>query len=226
MSTTEEFFAAIGTGDLTRMEALLATEPALASAINGSGISAVRWAANHGQTGVLERLLATGVELNVFEAASTGDLERLRDLLEADPALARAHSVDGFSALGLAAFFGHPEILSQLLAAGADPNAASRNPMRVTPLHSASAHRNPSVSLAMAESLLGAGADPNVQQQGGWTPLHQAAAHRRRELVELLLAHGADAGARSEDGRTAEQKAAEGGDEEIALRLQRRIEIP
>jgi hypothetical protein len=34
MSTTEEFFTAIGTGDLARMEALLATEPAQASANN------------------------------------------------------------------------------------------------------------------------------------------------------------------------------------------------
>jgi ankyrin repeat protein len=226
MTTTAEFFDAIGTGDVARVEAFLATEPALASATNESGISAVLWAAYHGQSAVLERLLASGVELTVFEAAAAGDLARLRALLKADPSLARAHSVDGFSALGLAAFFGHPEALSLLLEAGADPNTASRNPMQVTPLHSASAHRIPDVSLRMAESLLGAGASPNVQQQGGWTPLHQAAAHGHVELLELLLAHGADASARSEDGQTAGQKAAEGGHEEIARRLQRQIEIP
>jgi ankyrin repeat protein len=226
MNTTAEFFGAIGTGDLASIEALLATEPALASAIHESGISAVLWAAYHGQAAVLERLLTAGVELNVFEAAAAGDLARLRTLLQADASLARAHSVDGFSALGLAAFFGHPELLSLLLGAGADPNAASRNPMQVTPLHSASAHRNADVSLRMAESLLAAGANPNVRQQGGWTPLHQAAAHGHGELLELLLAHSADARARSDDGQTAEEKATEGGHDEVARRLQREIETP
>lgn len=226
MTNSAEFFGAIGIGDVARVEALLATDPALASATNEAGISAVLWAAYHGQAGTLKRLLAAGVDLNVFEAAAVGDLARLRTLLHKDPALARAHSVDGFSALGLAAFFGHPEVLSALLAAGANPDAASLNPMRVTPLHSAVAHRNPDVSLRMAELLLGAGADPNVQQHGGWTPLHQAAAHGQGELVELLLAHGADIRTRSEDGQSAEEKATAGGHDDVARRLQREIEIP
>lgn len=228
MSTTAEFFSAIQDGDLARVNAFLAEAPTLAGACNEAGISAVLWAAYHGRAPVVERVVAADPSLNVFEAAAVGDISRVRARLEENPSLVHAQSTDGFFPLGLAAFFGHLEVLTFLLSCGADPNAASRNPMQVTPLHSAAAHREPEVSLRMAEALLRGGADPNVKQQGGWTPLHQAAAHGRGALLELLLSHGADADARSADGQTPEQKATEGGYADVAQRLRRQItaELP
>ena len=57
-----------------------------------------------------------------------------------------------------------------LLAAGAPPDADAVNTFKVRPIHSAAAVRDrTSVRL-----LLEAGADPNVRQQGGYTPLHTA----------------------------------------------------
>jgi len=107
-------------------------------------------------------------------------------------------------------------VVALLLARGSSPTAASRNAMRVTPLHSAAAHRENSTSLLMCRELLSHGANPNVRQQGGWTPMHEAAAHGRLELASLLLGHGARAQARSDDGRTPVDMALAGGHSAVA----------
>lgn len=221
MAVTTEFFEAVRVGDMDRVGALLRGDSSLASATNERGISALLWALYNGQPKVADRLIASGIELNIFEAAAAGDVARTRALLASDPSLASAHSADGFSPLGLAAFFGRLEVLDLLLSEGADPNAASRNSMRVTPLHSAAAHRGAETALRMVDALLRSGANPNAQQHGGWTPLQQAAAHGQLEMVELLLASGADAAIQSDDGLTAADKAAAGGFRGVEERLRR-----
>src|SRR6202008_2543160 len=50
-------------------------------------------------------LLAGDPELDVFEAAALGRVERLRELLDEDPSRANAFGNDGFQPLGLACFF-------------------------------------------------------------------------------------------------------------------------
>src|ERR1700756_513555 len=74
-----------------------------------------------------DELLAETPELTVFEAAATGDTDRLRQLLDDDPSLANAFGADGFHPLGLACFFGHVDAARLLLDRGADVNALSRN---------------------------------------------------------------------------------------------------
>ena len=44
---------------------------------------------------------------------------------------------------------------------------------------------------------------PNARQEGGWTALHAAAQNGDREIVELLLAHGADLKARADNNQGA-----------------------
>lgn len=156
-----------------------------------------------------------------FDAIRAGDLARVELLLGADPLLTDAVSDDGVSPLGLAASSGQPEVLEFLLKSGADPNAAPRDEMGVTPLHLAVAHQQPEKSLQMATALLLSGADPNVQQHGGWTPLHEAAALGRAKILVLLLDHGANPNAVTADGKTPGQKAREAGHREIATRLHR-----
>src|SRR4029077_10426673 len=114
---------------------------------------------------------ATGLELTVSEAAASGDLGRVRGLVDGDPALACAFGPDGFHPLGLAAFFHHAEVVTFLIAAGADVSAPSRNSMRVTALHSAIAGQDRESTLA----LIAAGADVNAKQQDDFTALHAAA---------------------------------------------------
>jgi len=62
--------------------------------------------------------------------------------------------------------------------------------------------------IAKSRQLLDNGADPNVGDQRGMTPLMHAAGASRLELVELLLARGAKLNARDRDGDTALKHAA------------------
>ena len=52
-------------------------------------------------------------------------------------------------------------------------------------------------------ALLEAGADADVRQQGGFTPLLAAAHADDAELARLLLDHGADRALAADDGRDA-----------------------
>jgi ankyrin repeat protein len=135
--------------------------------------------------------LAAGRELDIFEASALGCTGRVRDLVDADPSLANAWADDGFQPLGLASFFGHAETARVLVEHGAEVNSASRNPMRVMPLHSAAAAQDPDVRYEIAKLLLDAGADPNARQQDDYTPLLAADQHGDARLRDLLVAHGA-----------------------------------
>jgi uncharacterized protein len=60
---------------------------------------------------------------------------------------------------------------------------------------------------AIAEVLLQAGADPNAQPEGCWTPLHQTVAQSQDEepdvrLIRILLDHGADPNRPDPNGQT------------------------
>jgi uncharacterized protein len=153
-------------------------------------MSDVLQAIYHGDRDEAERL-AAGRELNVFEASALGRTERVRELLDEDPSLANAWAEDGFQPLGLASFFGHEEAARVLVERGAEVNSASRNPMKVMPLHSAAAAQDPDVRYSIARLLLEAGADPNARQQDEYTPLMAADQHGDGRLRDLLVAHGA-----------------------------------
>jgi uncharacterized protein len=138
-----------------------------------------------------DELLAADPELDVFEAAAVGKTERLRELLDQDPSLANAWADDGFQPLGLASFFGHVEAARLLLELGAEVNSASRNEMKVMPLHSAAATSDPGKRYELAKLLLEHGADPNARQQDDYTPLMAGEQHGDERLRELLIEHGA-----------------------------------
>ena len=137
-----------------------------------------------------EELLAADPELDVFEAAAVGKADRLRELLDADPGLANAWAEDGFQPLGLASFFGHVEAARLLVERGAEVNSASRNEMKVMPLHSAAATGDPEARYEISKLLLEHGADPNARQQDDFTPLMAAEQQGDERLKKLLVEHG------------------------------------
>jgi uncharacterized protein len=138
-----------------------------------------------------DELLGADPELDVFEAAAVGRTERLGELLDGDSSLANAWAEDGFQPLGLASFFGHVGAARFLIEHGAEVNSASRNDLRVMPLHSAAATGDPDVRYELAKLLLEHGADPNALQQDDFTPLMAAEQHEDERLSALLVEHGA-----------------------------------
>jgi uncharacterized protein len=126
----------------------------------------------------------------VFEASAAGRAERVRELLDQDPSLANAWADDGFQPLGLASFFGHVEAARLLVERGAEVNSASRNDMKVMPLHSAVATGDPDARYELAKLLLEHGADPNARQHDDYTPLMAAEHHGDERLRGLLIEHG------------------------------------
>jgi uncharacterized protein len=195
----EAMIEAVRGGHADAVVALLAGDPSLASARDEQGLSAVLLALYHRHDAVREALLAADPELDVLDAAALGRVDRLRELLAADPESLNARSPDGFTPLHYAAFFGGADAVAALLAAGAPADADAGNRLQVRPLHSAVALGDHGAVLA----LLRAGADPNVRQQGGITPLHGAAHADDPELVRMLLEHGADPSLTADDGRDA-----------------------
>ncbi len=209
MAGRREAIEAIQKGKAETLRTLLFEEPALATARDDQGVSLLMLTLYYRQEEMTEAVLARSTELDLFEAAALGRFARVRQLLDADPHLLSAFSPDGFTALHLAAFFGHEETASLLLDRGAPVNATARNPMRVAPLHSAVA----AGAAEIVSRLLAAGADVNAVQQAGFTPLMGAAAGGRRQMVEELLRYGADPAATSDGGKSARDLALERGHE-------------
>jgi uncharacterized protein len=210
--------ALIDAGDAEGLRAALADDPAAATARDRDGVSATMHALYRRRVDLAELVAAAVPELDVFEAAALGRLDRVLELVGAEPALASARSPDGFTALHYPAFFGHGEaaaVARVLLEAGADVNARSSNEIAVLPIHSAVAGGHDEVVAALVD----AGADVNATQRHGWTPLQGAAKNGSLPSVERLLAAGADRTARNGDGDTAEDLARAVGHDDIVARL-------
>lgn len=210
-STPESLFEAIESGDTVRVGRLLEQEPALATARDASGVSALMRALYRFDMGLVEAVKAHVIDLDVFEAAAFGEVDRLVAILDADPAAVTAYAGDGFTPLHFAAFFGRDDAARLLIARGAEVDAFGRGWMTGTAMHSA-------VSRAQAEVvriLLDGGADPNVRQSAGWTPLHSAAANRDLRSVRLLLDAGSDPAAVNDEGRSVTDLAEEADDPDV-----------
>lgn len=196
---SDELLAAVKEGDGPRVRELLAADPSLADARDENGVSALMLSRYHGAHDATKAIRAARAEIDAFEAATLGDVDTLHDLLHDDPSILDARSPDDATALHFAAFFAQPETTRLLVDHGADVHAVSPTFGNVTPLHSAAAGG----SAKIVHVLLGAGADPNARQNGGFTALHAAAQNGDAAMTRDLLDHGADRDAATDDGRTA-----------------------
>ena len=217
-----ELFSAIKGGDKAAVERLLERDRALVDARDEKGLSPILAALYRGHGDIATAILRQRPKLTVFEAAAAGDLAHVREIVARDPAQANATAPDGYSPLGLAAFFKRRDVVRYLLEAGADPRPASRQGA-FTPLHSAVATDAGASDIDIVRMLLDKGADPNAKSQSGSTPLHTVAFTGDRASLDLLLKHGADRAIKNNEGKTGADIAGERGHGEIAERLASRV---
>jgi adenosylhomocysteine nucleosidase len=211
----DELIAAVDAGDTEAVSHLLTTDPSLANSRGKDGVSALLHARYRPAQAVLDAILAADPEMDVFDAAAIGQLDRLRRRLDEDPDRATAFAADGFTALHLAAFFGQAEAARTLLETGASVSVYGRNGFANQPLHAAAAGRH----FGVCRLFLAAGANVNATQHGGYSPLHEAAGSGDVELAELFLSAGANALATTETGATPAAVAAGAGHHDLAARL-------
>lgn len=211
----EEFINAAQEGDTEEMDRMLKDDPKLLYAMKDNGETPVMAALYHGKQNVIQYLLEFGIPITLHEAVALGDVETMLYLINEEKVSIMDYSYDGWTPLHLAAFFGGYEIAEILIQRGADVNAISDNKLASRPIHAATAGRK----YPIVELLLKHQADPNLQQEGGWTPLHQAVQNYDDDMIRLLLDHGADPKIAREDGYTAMRIAEELEYEEIVKQL-------
>lgn len=105
-----------------------------------------------------------------FEAIEAADIEALNRSLAADPDCVGQSGTNGNSLLNLAA--------GALVTPDLSRPPSERN-------------SEPDRRMKLVDALLAAGAEPDLANHKGWTPLHQAAYNNNIALAERLLAAGA-----------------------------------
>jgi hypothetical protein len=178
----KDIFALIDTSDNARLAAYLEARPQAATSRNFANVSAIMYAQyrrNHYAVRMLRDRLMT---LDIWEAAALGESHVLHGLLATPGTNPDAFSPDGYTALQLASFFGREDVVALLLERGADPNLVSANVARTCALHGAAAARH----LPVIRLLLAGGADVDIRQGNGQTPLDAALKHGDEELEGLL----------------------------------------
>jgi ankyrin repeat protein len=149
--------------DIEAVKLLLKQKTDVNSA-QGDGMTALHWAAEH------------------------GNLEMTKLLLKSGASVSAVTRIGSYTPLHLASKAGSAPVVKLLLQAGSDVKAVTSN-SRTTALHLAATGGNPEVLAALIER----GADVNAREpEWGQTPLVFAASYNRPAAIRLLIQKGAD----------------------------------
>ena len=126
---------------------------------------------------------------DLWNASYGGDVARVRELLEAgaEPDAIKDH--DGRTGLFWAGERGHSHVVAELLRAGADPNNIDDN--GGTALHEAVRRSNNIQADGVISLLIEAGANLEIKDNNGYTPLMRANEYGNQHVVSHLVEEGA-----------------------------------
>lgn len=159
---------AAGVGSVEEVKLLLAAGLDVNAAESEKGQNALMWAAAEGHPDVVDLLIQKGANIN-------------------------AATKSGYTALAFATMKNDSKAVRLLIKAGADPNYALPDKDKTKMLPLSAAYDSTEAAIA----LLDGGANPNVADRRGRTPLHIAAQEGSLELVRKLVSKGADLNART-----------------------------
>jgi len=166
------------------------------------GTTALMWAAEQGHSDVVKLLASRGADLAAASSVTIPKVGRGNGDSDDDD-VRLGNAIGGLTALSFAAREGHLNTVRTLIEAGADVNQTTADKTSALDL----AILNGNYELAIY--LLNKGADPNIANNKGWSPLYQAVKNRNletgavplvktgsvideMELIQQLLAHGAN----------------------------------
>ncbi|ELR51222.1 Fibronectin type 3 and ankyrin repeat domains protein 1, partial [Bos mutus] len=172
---------------------------------NKFGFTALMVAAQRGYTRLVKILISHGTDVNLQNgsgkdslmlACYAGHLDVVK-YLRRHGASWDTRDLGGCTALHWAADGGHCNVIEWMIGDGCEVDAVDAG-SRWTPLMRVSAV---SGNQEVASLLIDAGADVNVKDKDGKTPLMVAVLNNHEELVQLLLDRGADANVKNEFGK-------------------------
>ncbi len=187
-------FSAAELGETKTVSELLSRDVSLLNARDPDGRTPLEIAATKRHSQLVQLLLSYQPQMDIFLAATAGQLSLVEKLLQENPRLVNAGNERGMTPLYCAILGGRKEIAESLLARGAQVDRGRRRVLEgplldnrrigwTTPLHEAAF--NGDVELALL--LLKHGADPLAHSYSGATPYHLALMNGHEKLAEELL---------------------------------------
>ncbi len=219
MADEDELLAAVKANDAGTVRAVLGRNPFIARAKTPNGtvlLTAKFYGAEDALAALMEHVQEDS--LNVYEASVLGRAARLKTILGQSRFKVNEPNSEGFTPLGLAAFFGCLDAVKVILDHGAAVDAPDKSRFGNTALDAAVAADHADV----VRALLAAGANANVRDSADYTPLHKAAANGDVEVARMLLDGGADPAAVRRGGGTPLAEAQAKGHAAVADLLRQR----
>jgi ankyrin repeat protein len=168
-------------GQFDRVKEILAEQPEQLNVLYEPWAETPLGAASHvGNREIAEYLLELGAPLTITTAAMLGRKKDVLEFLEADPNLANAAGAHGISLLFHTAYSGDVSIAEAIVAAGGSTADAGHA------VHAAVSKGRQEMSAWLLEQ----GADPNVPDFQGRTPLAVAEKLGNEAIAALLRAAG------------------------------------
>ncbi|HEY0784165.1 MAG TPA: ankyrin repeat domain-containing protein [Thermoanaerobaculia bacterium] len=228
-TTTARFFAACADDDVDALRALLAAEPALARTTNPNarhgGWTGLHTAAQRGHLDAVRTLLAAGADPNAREAgdntyplhwaAAAGHEAIVRALLDSGGDAHGMGDLHELDTIGWATYFHKP----------GEPGADNAAVVALLLEHGARHHIISAICVGDLDLIRTVAKTPGAlarrmsRFEGRQTALHLAIQRQRYDVLDLLIAEGADLEGEDGSGQTALQLAMMRGDREAMRRL-------